>query len=86
MIFKKFLTSIGYFQEFPITREKTASKNFEDDPLESVIQPIEEEKYIEEQNEKVKNCWKNTLLVIIPTRLGLNRVNKEYFTPITNFF
>jgi hypothetical protein len=23
--------------------------------------------------------WKNGILVIIPTRLGLNKVNKEYF-------
>lgn len=30
--------------------------------------------------------WKNGVLVIVPTRLGLNKVNKEYFAPILSIF
>lgn len=30
--------------------------------------------------------WVNSVLVIVATRLGLNKVNKEYFNPILDFF
>ena len=28
------------------------------------------------------NEWKNSVLVIVPVRLGLNKINKEYYIPI----
>jgi hypothetical protein len=34
----------------------------------------------------MKKNWKNGILVIVPTRLGLNKVNKEYFGPISRIF
>lgn len=30
--------------------------------------------------------WRNGVLVIVPTRLGLHKVNKEYFQPIKSIF
>jgi hypothetical protein len=30
--------------------------------------------------------WKNSVLVIIPTRLGLSKVNKEYYSSILYYF
>lgn len=34
------------------------------------------------EEEELKKNWKNGVLVIVPTRLGLSKVNKEYFNPI----
>jgi hypothetical protein len=37
-------------------------------------------------NEFIRSSWKNGVLVIIPTRLGLNKVSKEYFPAISKIF
>jgi hypothetical protein len=37
-------------------------------------------------NEYLRSNWKNGVLVIIPTRLGLNKVNKEYHAAISKIF
>ena len=40
----------------------------------------------EEEFKNPPQEWKNAVLVIIPNRLGLNKVNKEYFGPILSYF
>jgi len=45
------------------------------------MEKLEIEEIIRDENKLEKN-WRNGILVIIPTRLGLNKVNKEYFMAI----
>jgi len=30
--------------------------------------------------------WRNALLVVVPARLGLNKINKEYHDAVLSFF
>lgn len=92
-LFQKYLQEIGYFQEFPLTRinHHDSSKEF-DSPKFRTKQGEEQEDKDENINmiindeELLRQNWKNKILVIIPTRLGLNKVNKEYFSAIQYVF
>mmetsp|Transcript_15487 Transcript_15487/g.10859 ORF Transcript_15487/g.10859 Transcript_15487/m.10859 type:complete len:85 (-) Transcript_15487:646-900(-) len=39
-----------------------------------------------DDNKYLVQDWKNGVLVLIPTRLGLNKIDKDYYLPILKFF
>lgn len=92
-MFKDFLNKIGYFHEHPITRARhhDMKKSF-DSPKKNMEERKSSTDYREELDaiiddpDQLKSLWKNQMLIIIPTRLGLNKINKEYFPAILRFF
>eukprot|EP00347_Sterkiella_histriomuscorum_P008343 403345460 len=89
--FHKFLIDIGYYNDFPLSRYQHHDKNKEfdspklhDRDSDSSLQ--ERLDMIYQDPEILRSAWRNGILVIIPTRLGLNKVNKEYYSSIKYVF
>lgn len=87
-VFQRYLQEIGYFNEFPMTRIQHHDKNKEFDSPK--LQHEDSDNHRSEEamqnifkdTEALRESWINGILIIIPTRLGLNKVNKEYFKAI----
>lgn len=85
------MKDIGYFNEFPISRyfHHDKSKEFDSPkkrPHDSESSLNEKLNLIYQDSELLKQSWRNGILIIIPTRLGLNKVNKEYYSAIKYVF
>ncbi|CDW79449.1 UNKNOWN [Stylonychia lemnae] len=88
IVFHEFLNQTGYFSGITLSHSKhhNMSKEFDSPKRESQISDndmMEKEQLKIIRNEKLlEKAWRNGILIIIPTRLGLNKVNKEYFYAI----
>jgi hypothetical protein len=85
-VFKDYLTSIGHLKSV-----KTHKNQIVPSGAEQTVK--KEEKKLEELKasnsiieDEIKSNWQNGVFVIAPTRLGLNKVNMEYFSPILSVF